>query len=258
MMAKQRLPSRLSYANNKDKEDKETVAANHNLIAKVAARVEANLAEIRSDGDGDQKYPLSMPQFNDVRARKTVKEFVRKSHFETRCALNAFNNALPSGILITPRMMMLLRDMKLLQLMRSAIGLYKNQRNPKVIVLLATHFLSPCSSRTHFSFFLLFLLFNKSIKSQPCFQRTSRRFTALSMQRSPWSMARSPKIGPWTASRILTSSRSIHGWKCSNLCLANLSYRSSLRTWKQGPELSVPFLLSLSPSSSSHSFLFFS
>ena len=128
------LPTRQEYNAAKDKADKETVIANRALIANVSERVKANLAKIRSVGDGGLKYPLSMPRFNDVEERKTNKEFIKKGHHAYRCSLNAFNNALPSGILVTPKIMMLLRDMKLLQLMKSAMGLYDENRNSKVIV----------------------------------------------------------------------------------------------------------------------------
>ena len=68
------LPTRKEYNAAKDKEDKETVIANRALIANVSERVKANLAKIRSVGDGGLKYPLSMPRFNDVEERKTNTE----------------------------------------------------------------------------------------------------------------------------------------------------------------------------------------
>ena len=137
MGKKEGLPSSSEFIKLRAAEDKKIVEKNKLLINQIEKRVDYNLKDMLEHGDGGQKVPINLQQsFNDVTARKKDGEFINKGRYAYRCSLNAFNNALPSGIVVTTKMMMLLRDMKALQLAKSHMGLYERGQSEQVIISL--------------------------------------------------------------------------------------------------------------------------
>ena len=113
--------SRSEFEAARKEEDERLKVENQTLHDQVEARVQHNLTAFRTLDN----YPLNMTNFNDLAVRKVPNEFVKKGRYSFRCALNALNNALPTNIMITPPQMMLLRDMKLLQLIKCALKLFQ-------------------------------------------------------------------------------------------------------------------------------------
>ena len=115
------MMSRAEFEQARKEEDAIIITENQTLHDQVEARVQHNIAVFRTLPN----YPLDMTNFNDLAVRKLPKEFVKKGRHSYRCSLNALNNALPTKIMLTPTDMMLLRDMKLLQLIEGAIELFR-------------------------------------------------------------------------------------------------------------------------------------
>ena len=117
-------------------EDKKIVAENELLMQQLKARIDYQKNKLLQDGDGGLEYPMDLHDFNSVHARKKESEFINKGRFLYNCSLNAFNNALPSGKVVTVNVFNLLRDMKVYHLAKGNMVLYLEGVNQQVILSL--------------------------------------------------------------------------------------------------------------------------
>ena len=134
MGPKKELLSTSSFLKERELENKKILTENEVFIVQIKNRVDHNLAILQKDGDGGQKYPMDMQQcFNDVTARKKDNEFIKKGRFSFHCSLNTFNNALPSGMVVTVKTLNVLRDLKLYHLAVKHMKLTLEKKNEQVI-----------------------------------------------------------------------------------------------------------------------------